>query len=427
MNVSMLERELGIEVYASRSLGIGGKIRQLPEDFVVEEILSNGSKAETAPIEAPQVSGRGRYLVCVLVKRNWDTILAVKTIANQLGIDSERIQIAGIKDAKAVTAQHISISRTIPEQVSQIKIKNIRLHPLRFLDDKIHSGMLFGNKFHITIKAIVHSSSKIEERTENVQNELESFGGTPNFFGHQRFGTIRPVTHLVGKNLVRSEWEEAALTFLAKSSEYEHPESRQAREQLWKTENFREALHYFPHKLGYERIMLNHLAKYSRDFVGAFRRLPTKLLQLFVQAYQSYLFNRFLSQRIKLGIPLNEIQTGDQTMSVGSQKRLALPLIGFKQLLSSGVQGEIERQVLEKENVKPPNFHISTMPEISAAGGLRTAVVSINGFSMGKPSEDSANSFRRKLSLDFTLRSGSYATIVLREFMKPQYPIKAGF
>jgi tRNA pseudouridine13 synthase len=173
--------------------------------------------------------------------------------------------------------------------------------------------------------------------------------------------------------------------------------------------------------------MLNHLTKYPKDFIGAFRRLPTKLLQLFVQAYQSYLFNRFLSQRIKLGIPLNEIQTGDQTIGVGDQKRLALPLIGFKQLLSSGAQGKIERQVLEEENVQPQNFHISVMPEISVAGGLRAAVISINGLSMDKPSEDSVNISKRKLSLNFTLSKGSYATIVLRELMKSQYPIKAGF
>ena len=427
MNVPKLEKELRIEAYTSKSLGIGGKIRQFPEDFIVEEVLSNGSEAQIELIEPPQISRRGRYLVCVLVKRNWDTILAVKKIANQLGISPERIQIAGIKDTKAITAQHISISRTIPEQISKIKIKDITLYPLHFSDEKIHSGTLYGNHFNITIRAVAHPSSKIEERIENVKNELKSFGGIPNFFGHQRFGTTRPITHMVGKHLVRGEREEAALTFLAKSGEYEHPESRQAREQLWKTQNFREALENFPYQLRYERMMLHHLAKHPKDFVGAFRRLPTKLCKLFVQAYQSYLFNCFLSQRMKLGVPLNEIQTGDHTIRVDDQKRLALPLIGFKQPFSSGIQGEIERQVLKKENVTPKNFLIFLMPEMSAAGGLRTALAPINGLSLGKPSEDSANPFKRKVNISFSLCKGSYATIVLREFMKPQNPIKAGF
>ena len=191
---------LGIEVYASKSPGIGGRIRQFPEDFVVEEVLADGSRAEVKSARKTlHVTGRGRYLACVLIKRNWDTILAVEAVAKQLGMSAEAIQIAGIKDAKAVTAQHISIGRVTPEQVSQVKIRDINLHPFRFVNEKIHSGLLLGNFFRIVIRAIAHSSSLIEKRMENMQNELSSWGGIPNFFGHQRFGTVRPITHIVGK------------------------------------------------------------------------------------------------------------------------------------------------------------------------------------------------------------------------------------
>lgn len=427
MNVPRLERELGIEVYATKSLGIGGRIRQFPEDFIVEEILLDGSKATTEPKNVSSLTGRGRYLVCVLVKRNWDTILATRAIAKQLDMSQERIQIAGIKDANALTAQHISISRTMPEQISSVKVKDIGLYPLSFSNEKIHSKTLLGNQFHIIIREIVHSLAKIEERIRNVQDELKNAGGVPNFFGHQRFGTKRAITHLVGKHIVRGSWEKAALTYLAKPSEFEHPESRQARQQLLETRDFVEAFHNFPFQLQQERMMLSHLAKHPRDFVGAFRRLPTKLCQLFVQAYQSYLFNKFVSERIKRGISLNEIQKGDYAVKADNQNYLALPIVGFKQTLSSGIQGEIERKILKEENLTPEQFHISLMPQISASGGLRTALLPIKDLFLTKPSTDSVNPSKRKVEFSFMLGKGSYATVVLREFMKTRNPVSAGF
>lgn len=427
MNVPKLERELGIEVYATKSSGIGGRIRQFPEDFVVEEILLDGSRATVEPKDISRPNGRGRYLVCLLVKRNWDTLLAVRTIDQQLGMDQERIQIAGIKDANALTAQHISISRATPEQISSVKIKDIALYPLRFSNEKIHSKMLLGNQFQIIIRGITHSPAEIEERIRNMQNELENAGGVPNFFGHQRFGTKRAITHLVGKHIVKGSWEKAALTFLAKPSKFEHPESRQARQQLWKTQDFAEAFRNFPPQLRQERMMLGHLSKHPRDFVGAFRRLPTKLRQLFVQAYQSYLFNRFVSERIKRGISLNETQSGDYAVKVDNQSCLALPIIGFKQSRSSGAQGEIEKEILEEENLKPEQFRVSVMSEISAAGGLRAALLPIKDLFLARPSKDSVNPSKRKVEFSFMLGKGSYATVVLREFMKPRSPVTAGF
>jgi len=453
LRVPRLEKELGIEVFASQSPGIGGKIRQFFEDFVVEEVLVDGSRAEVQPIESRQVAGEGRYLICVLIKRGWDTLLSVKECAKRLGISQMRVQIAGMKDAKALTAQHVSLYGIDPEQILQIKIKDITLYPLRFSDEMVFPHLLFGNQFHVLIRAISRSSSMVEQRIKNVQSELLNLGGFPNFFGHQRFGTVRPITHWVGKFLAQGDLEKAALVFLAQPSLYEHPESREARQQLQKTQDFKEALRNFPEHLKYERSMLSYLVKQPRDFAGAFRRLPLKLRKLFLQAYQSFLFNKVLSQRIQRGIPINEAQTGDYVvyldshglpttnfMQVTAQSRssvkealnegrmhIAIPLIGFQQPYSEGVQGEIEREILETENIAPQDFYVSSMPEISAPGGLRTISAPIVNLSIEKSAKDSANPSKRKVTLGFTLHRGSYATVLLREFMKPQNLIKAGF
>jgi len=455
--VPKLEKLMGIEVYATRSLGIGGAIRQFVEDFIVEEVLVNGSKAQVYPVKdygEIEDAKKERYLLCVLIKRNWDTFRAIREIANQLNINSGRVQIAGIKDAKAVTAQHITIEDVTPKEVKKIKVSDIEVRPLGYFRSKLSSYFLLGNNFHVTIRAVNHSKTTIKKRLAETLKELKTIGGVPNFFGHQRFGTTRPITHLVGKAIVQGNFKKAAMLFLAKPSPFEHPESREAREQLHSTQDFEKALKIFPKQLHYERLMLKHLAKKPKDFVGAFRRLPPKLRQLFPQAYQAYLFNKFLSRRIACGLPLNRVEAGDYIVNVersglpmikmykivSTQKlgefnqavkkgrmRLALPIIGFKQSTSQGVQGEIEKEILEEEGITPEQFKISLMPEISAKGELRTALTELRDYSLCEISRDTANPPKYLVRVHFTLYRGSYATVFLREIMKPRNPIKAGF
>jgi tRNA pseudouridine13 synthase len=427
LNVPELEQEIGIEVYATKTQGIGGRLRQFPEDFTVEEILTNGSRAKIELDNIPRITGFGRYLICVLVKRNIDTFQAVQAVANKLGVASDRIHIGGIKDAKALTAQHVSISRILPEQIGKIETPKLRLYPLTFSNEKIHSDLLFGNHFSIMIRAIEHSESIIARRIENANNELSTLGGCANFFGHQRFGTTRPVTHLVGKHMLRGEWEEAAFTFLAKPGVYEHPQSKQVRQRLWDTRDFKDALRYFPSRLTYERNMLSHLAMRSGDFVGAFHRLPKKLCQLFIQAYQSYLFNRFLSENIRRGLIQEEPAEYTHKLTIDNREYPALPLIGYQQRISTGKQGEIEKRILEDEEVQFNSFKIPLMPEISSKGRLRTALTPLVDFKVDESSEDEVNPGKRKKSLSFALMKGSYATVLLRELMKPENPIEAGY
>jgi len=454
LQVPSLEKEVGIEVYATQSPGVGGRIRQLLDDFVVEELLVDGSLAEVSPpIEAWEPAGEGRYLTCVLVKRRWDTFLAVRQVAQRLRISQKRIRFAGIKDTKALTAQHISLQNVSPNKVLDVQIKDITLYPQRFSRERMYSQLIQGNRFHITVRGLDYPVSVIEERTKNVQDEIESIGGVPNFFGHQRFGTIRPNTHQIGKHLTRGDAEKAALVFLAEPSINEHPEAREARQQLQDTMDFQEALNSFPRFLSYERFMLGHLAKYPNDFVGAFRELPRRLRKLFVQAYQSYLFNRFLSERIRRGIPLDEPQIGDYTIKLDEdglpteeydqatatnlqtiedavkegRMCVAAPLIGPDQPPSKGIQGEIEQAILEAENVTPENFQLSFMPEATAEGRLRAVLNPVRNLLQEEIAADSENKDKQMIKLGFTLNRGSYATVVLREFMKPQDLIEAGY
>lgn len=461
MFVPRIEKSIGIEVYATRSPGIGGIIRQNAEDFFVEELLVDGSKAEIKSSKNQanrEVLGssvvRNPYLLCVLVKRNWDTFIALRNVAAQLGVSPGQIQIAGIKDAKAITAQHITVEGVSTEDLRKVHTKDIEVRPIGYLRNKLSSFYLMGNSFQITVKSINHSKLTVQKRVARTIQEFDTVGGVPNFFGHQRFGTSRPITHLVGKAIIKGKLKKATMLFLAKPSRYEHPASREARRELQKTQDFKQALKNFPKQLRYERSMLAHLAQRPDDFTGAFRRLPIKLQELFIQAYQSYLFNKFLSKRIEHGLPLNTAREGDYVVNVersglpmvtmhkivdvgalgeinnlvnAGKMRLAIPLIGFKQHLSHGSQGEIEKKILEEEDIYVENFKITAMPERAMRGELRAALVPLKSFSLDEISRDTTNSSKHKAKLSFMLHRGSYATILLRELMKPRNIIKARF
>ena len=456
MSAPPLDRQLGIEVYVTDTCGVGGVIREVVDDFVVEELLVDGSMAHVNGAVKNKVLGstaqRQRFLLCVLVKRNWDTFIAVKNVAKELGIDQGRIQIAGIKDAKAVTAQYLTIDGGLTDDASKVNIKDIQLYPIGYVREALSTYYLLGNHFKITIKGIRLKPSTVQTRITKTIAQIQASGGIPNFFGHQRFGTTRPITHLVGKALVKGNFEEAAMLFLAKPSVHEHPNSRQARQELQSSRDFKQALKNFPKQLRFERLMLSHLADYPTDFVGAFQRLPLKLQELFVQADQSYLFNRFLSERLKHGLSMSRAEVGDYVVGVersglpmpavaktvtdktldavnvkvqAGKLRVALPIVGVRQKLSQGVTGQIEQEILEQEGVKLGESRVNELSQIGGKGGLRAAVTPVKDFKL----QTSLASENGKCSaqLSFMLLRGSYATVLLREVMKPSDPLVAGF
>jgi tRNA pseudouridine13 synthase len=181
--------------------------------------------------------------------------------------------------------------------------------------------------------------------------------------------------------------------------------------------------------------------------------LPIKLQALFVQAHQSYLFNRFLSERVKRDLPLNEVFEGDYVVGVersglpltsvakvvtaenlyevntqvkAGRMRLAIPIFGVKQKLSKGVMGQIENEVLEREGIETTVLPFNVLSPIGGKGGLRTAISPIRDFKLQRISANTAGD-GVQLTVSFMLLRGSYATVVLREIMKSFNLISAGF
>jgi tRNA pseudouridine13 synthase len=105
--------------------------------------------------------------------------------------------------------------------------------------------------------------------------------------------------------------------------------------------------------------------------------------------------------------------------------RVALPIVGVRQKLSEGVMGQIERAVLEKEAINLEELRVNPSSRVGGKGGLRTAATPVRGLKLNVSANPNGKGCKAELS--FMLLRGCYATVLLREIMKPANPLAAGF
>ena len=422
------DRFLGMDYYITDSPGCGGIIRRNPEDFLVVEVF------EDLGYEG------GRYLVLEVEKTDWDTHHLIREMSRHLRISQKRFGWAGTKDKRARTRQRISIMNLDESELERIRLPDIKMHVLGRTNRSVGLGDLLGNRFSITIREL--SCPDPARSLASVSEEIKRHKGVANYFGVQRFGDIRPITHLVGEALARGKAEEAARIFLALPYAGEQERTREARERLWESGDIQAARNDFPGYLHHELAMLNYLAEHSGDYAHSFDVLSVNLKRLFVHAYQSYLFNKILSRRLAAAMPLCRAMEGDvvcfakeglpdmsRVQKVTSENleaidRLAgrgrafltLPIIGFDTEIAEGAQGEIERAILREEGISPENFKVEENPDLGSRGTRRAAQCQV------KPQ---IRVEEKLAELQFVLPKGSYATVVLREYMKSVDAIKS--
>jgi len=299
------EAAVGIEYYVSETDGTGGRLRDRPGDFRVEEQEAFG--ADLRGLDADV--GSYPHLVFRATLRGWDTNDFASTLSKRLGVSRERVSWAGTKDKHAVTTQLFSIKHPDDELPS---IDGARVELLGRAGRPVLFGDLTGNDFEVVVRDAARPGNADPIAAELRRFGLEDASGAadgdaavPNYFGQQRFGSMRPITHRVGLDVVRGEWEHAAVRYVCESSEREPERTRAARQRLGEDREWERANELLPGGLRFERAIAGRLAEGTdgpADYRAALETLPTNLQAMFTNAAQSYVFNRVLSERLRRGL-----------------------------------------------------------------------------------------------------------------------------
>ena len=412
---------------------ITGRLRDEPEDFLVEEILSY----------AP--SGAGTHVWFEIEKRGLTSFEAIRRIARELGRRENEIGCAGLKDKRAVTRQTLSLEFADEAKLAALAIPGIEVRSITRHKNKLKLGHLRANRFTLRI----HGT--LEGDLERARRKLELLEkrGLPNLFGDQRFGRNRATPRL-GQALLAGQPErflrifagaEEALDAAADSATTDPGTTGPATtgtnacrskgagpspQELLATQCSKDPL--------VRRALETWQQRGKAD--AAVRSLPRRFLSLCVSALQSEIFNEVLMRRLAELSPdaVHVLEDGDiaylhrngACFTVNGAEELAVarergasfeispsgPLPGPSCLRAQGSPGELEDAVLAEFSLNH-DFFAPKRPwaQKGARRALRVPIEELSVTATG----DSEAGAEQGLELCFVLPKGSFATALSDE------------
>lgn len=391
--------------------GIGGRIKRRPEDFFVDEL----------PLFEP--TGSGDHLYLKVEKNRRLTTDCVRFLAEHFNVPPASIGYAGLKDKHAVTRQWFSIEHADEDHAFQFENSHVRIVDIARNDRKLQRGNLRGNRFHIKVRdvdpaAVLRAQRILRRLTEQ---------GAPNFIGHQRFG-YRYDNHLQGMHLLLGHWQDFLDQLLGKPLDSEPPVNRRAR-QAYERGDYTTALETWPTVHRFERQALGPLSRGAppEDAVNGIDRSHRQLL---VSAFQSAIFNELLNQRLKRG-GLGSLELGDICFKHETRGKFEVydpdreqpradqleisptgPMWGPNMMRAGAHVADRERQALHATGVTEDDLASAAFPPHGSRRPFRMPITDPDIAS-------GADDHGPYITVSFSLPRGSFATIVMRELMKP--------
>ncbi len=337
--------------------GIGGVIKLRPSDFVVEEI----------PLIEPV--GDGPHIYVTLEREGINTRYLKDQLQKIFELKENDTGYAGLKDRNARSTQCFSLylpDRKLDEVSGRITslLDGVKIISMNRSNRRLAVGQLKGNRFTILIRPgdPAHTESKSSEEIDAWKNN-----------------SLRVCSSIL------SQIERQGL----------------------------------PNFYGAQRFGNNgeNCIK-GRALLLQKKRNHGFLRELYLSAYQSLLFNHWLSIRMR-EYGLNRLLTGDvarrrergalflvRENEVGDEELIYTgPIFGRHMRSPEGVPLQIEEELLSIHNMRHAHFQRAHLP-----GSRRDASV--------KPEDVQIRSHTDGVQLSFFLPAGSYATTLLREVMK---------
>jgi tRNA pseudouridine13 synthase len=407
MNLPFLTADLG---------GTGGVIKEFFEDFFVEEI----------PLY--KASGSGTHTYIFIEKRGLSTSEAIDRISRALNILRKDVGSAGLKDARAITRQWLSVEHIEPERIAALQIPNVKILSLTRHSNKIKPGHLAGNRFVIKLRKMQIPLPQATALAEQILSVLVR-RGVPNYFGLQRFGS-RKSSHLLGYAVIKSDFDQFIDILLGRPKDSDIPAVAAAC-AFYEQGQYEKALEAWPRANREQRRALRVLLSSGADKKKAYDAFDKYLKVFYVSSYQSYLFNMVLAHRMP---DIDSLVVGDMAYKHDNGACFAVedaaaeqsrcdnfqisptgPLLGYRMTELTGPAGQIENPVLADAKLNEKD--LKRMKRLGARGGRRPLRFQPRNWQV-KTGQDDKGDF---LQLEFELDSGCYATMLLREIAKKDF------
>jgi tRNA pseudouridine13 synthase len=388
------------------------KLKSTHEDFRVEEITS------------VRPTG-GSHALYRLTKAGLGTPEAIAEVLSHWNIERRRISYGGLKDRHASTLQHFSIAHGPKTGFTD---RSMQVEYLGQVHRPFDAKDIQANRFEIRLRKI---AKKDVEQLDRNADWLKHFGAI-NYFDDQRFGSIGQSGELIGMHWCKLNYERALYIAMAEPNPHDRPRESEQKEILRNTwgqwEKCKEML-----DRSHRRSIVTYLLDHPVDFKRALALVRLDLRSIYIAAFQSWIWNRWLSalidrfneQQTQRRLPsksgplsLPQLLTADQQSRWKSQWRTTLPLPSARQ--HEWPEGTLEtlESVVAELGLAVRELRLKFPRDTFFSRGQREVLLFAKGFeSTWEPSDPSSdpNSESVDWKLAFELPRGAYATMIIRQ------------
>lgn len=399
---------------------IGGRIKAVPEDFLVEEI----------PLYQP--AGEGEHIFLMVEKRGLTAMQLVDALSKHFRVRRSAIGYAGLKDKQAITRQIVSVHAPgkTPEQFPHFEHERARVLWADLHTNKLQKGHLAGNRFSIKIRDVGIQHVRTVAGAVALLERI----GVPERVGPQRFGYLAN-NHLVGLAILRRD-AETAINLICGPAPLAPDYQAEAR-AAFAAGDYAAARDAFPHGYRTERVILDSLAN-GEHAEQALDAVDPDVLGFYISAFQSAVFNAVLDKRILSGT-LGTLLPGDVTLdphgrhptdidevSLADDALLARyaamefsasgPMWGNTMKRASGGVDRTEVETLADFGLRPQDLPAPDETDLPMTRGTRRP---LRCALKDAEVEGGADEHGPYIRVAFDLPRGAFATTVLDEIMKP--------
>lgn len=380
------------------------KLKQIPEDFQVEELTDARW-------------GDGPLPIYLMTKRSLGTPEAIEIVQRRWNLSRQQVSYGGLKDRHAITKQFITIKGGPPKNFRE---ESVELEFLGRTKRPFTPQEISGNRFTITMRDLS------DEELSKAEQALKEVGetGLANYFDDQRFGSFGAAKEFIAKSWCKGDYERAL--WLAIADANSHDLSGEKKEKKFLRDNWKK-WRECKEKLGksHRRSIITYLVDHPDDFRGALALIKIDLRGIYLSAFQSAVWNAMLAEwlraetkpdqlvdvELKLGkVPFTRELSPEQRARMHGTT-LALPSARLKP--EPGPLDDLIAKVMPKFGLELREMRLKYPRDSFFSKGERPTF-SIPKRLKWESKEDERHPGKKKLTMRFDLGRGAYATMLVK-------------